>query len=128
MFPLCRSCVETNQQTPCSHNDEERPWRAHGSAKRSSWQRRKDIRSLIYKRSIIFPTTSDSLFRTYIDTFLIRKQESSEWPQNCSTEEKATYIREYEEKEGIKLNAQNISKNPGQRQAVRLALNSAWGK
>ncbi|GBN58860.1 hypothetical protein AVEN_64698-1 [Araneus ventricosus] len=24
MFPLCRSCVESNQQTPCIHNDEER--------------------------------------------------------------------------------------------------------
>ena len=24
MFPLCRTCVETLQQTPCHHNDDER--------------------------------------------------------------------------------------------------------
>ncbi|GBM62818.1 hypothetical protein AVEN_159807-1, partial [Araneus ventricosus] len=76
-----------------------------------------------------FPTTSDTLFRTYIDTFLKIKQESSGWPQTCSTEEeKATYIREYEKKEGIKLDAQNILKNPGRRQVAKLALNSFWGR
>ncbi|CAL1300304.1 unnamed protein product, partial [Larinioides sclopetarius] len=76
-----------------------------------------------------FPTTSDTLFRTYIDTFLKIKQESSGWPQNCSTEEeKAAYIREYEVKEGIKLDPENISKNPGRRQVAKLALNSFWGR
>ncbi|KAF8794344.1 hypothetical protein HNY73_002335 [Argiope bruennichi] len=76
-----------------------------------------------------FPRSSNSLFRTYIDTFLKIKQESSGWPSNCTTEErKIAYVQEYEQKEGIKLDPQNIEKNPGRRQVAKLALNSFWGR
>ncbi|GBN07125.1 hypothetical protein AVEN_57775-1, partial [Araneus ventricosus] len=103
MFPLCRSCVETNQQTPCSHDDEER-------ALTGTW-------------------VSEEVKLAKTKVYRISDQESSGWPQNCSTEEeKATYIREYEKKEGIKLDAQNILKKPGRRQVAKLALNSFWGR
>ncbi|KFM77703.1 hypothetical protein X975_08623, partial [Stegodyphus mimosarum] len=38
------------------------------------------------------------------------------------------YIRQYEEREGVKLEAEKISKNPGRRQVAKLALNSFWGR
>lgn len=76
-----------------------------------------------------FEATSDSLFRSYIDLFLKIKQESSGWPTECDTEEKkAEYIRQYEVREGVKLEASNIAKNPGRRQVAKLALNSFWGR
>ncbi|XP_035214602.1 uncharacterized protein LOC118188297 [Stegodyphus dumicola] len=68
-------------------------------------------------------------FRSYIDLFLKIKQESSGWPSECVTEEaRLKYIRQYEEREGVKLEAEKISKNPGRRQVAKLALNSFWGR
>ena len=76
-----------------------------------------------------FKATSDCLFKSYIDLFLKIKQESSGWPSDCVTEEqKTSYIRQYEEREGIQLDPANITKNPGRRQVAKLALNSFWGR
>ena len=76
-----------------------------------------------------FPSTSDSLFKPFIDCFLKIKQESSGWPIECRTDgEKENYIRLYEEKEGIKLEKKDIEKNPGKRQVAKLVVNSLWGR
>ncbi|KFM62281.1 hypothetical protein X975_02519, partial [Stegodyphus mimosarum] len=76
-----------------------------------------------------FQASSTSLFRSYIDLFLKIKQESSGWPSECVTSEaRLQYIRQYEEREGVKLEAEKISKNPGRRQVAKLALNSFWGR
>lgn len=76
-----------------------------------------------------FPTTSESLFKSYIDLFLKIKQESSGWPKDCVTEEqKSQYIQHYKEREGIDLDPRCIEKNPGKRQVAKLALNSLWGR
>lgn len=57
------------------------------------------------------------------------KQESSGWPANCDTsKQKEDYIKQYYEREGVKLDPQLISKNPGRRQVAKLALNSLWGR
>lgn len=61
--------------------------------------------------------------------FLKIKQESSGWPAECTTEdEKMEYIRQYEEREGVKLDPEAIQRNPGRRQVAKLALNSFWGR
>ena len=60
-----------------------------------------------------------------VDTFLKIKQEASGWPSWCRAEEdKREYVREYQEKEGIKLDPENIKKNPGLRSLAKLMLNS----
>lgn len=72
-----------------------------------------------------FENSSHSLFRSYTDLFLKIKQESSGWPVDCSTvEDRLNYIKNYEEREGVKLDYQEIIKNPGRRQVAKLALNS----
>ena len=72
-----------------------------------------------------FPSKSSDLFTGYIDTFLKIKQEASGWPSWCQTEEtKRQYIREYERKEGIKLDPAKTKKNPGLRSLAKLMLNS----
>lgn len=53
------------------------------------------------------------------------KQEASGWPKWCRSEEdKRKYIKNYYDREGIWLNAENIKKNPGLRQLAKLMLNS----
>ncbi|XP_054723508.1 uncharacterized protein LOC129233516 [Uloborus diversus] len=112
MFPLCRTCAENTQQDPCAHCDDDR-------ALTGTWMYE------VYH----FPISSNVLFRDYIDLFLKIKQESSGWPRECSTEdEKREYIVRYEAKEGILLDSNAISKNPGRRQVAKLALNSFWGR
>ena len=63
-----------------------------------------------------FQDRSGDLFKGYNDTFLKLKQEASGWPSWCRTEEgKRQYVSEYQEKEGIKLDPEEIKKNPGLR-------------
>lgn len=73
----------------------------------------------------IFFQKPSTLFRGYIDTFLKIKQEASGWPDWCDAEEKKQqYIPDYQTKEGITLDYDNIKKNPGLRSLAKLMLNS----
>ncbi|KYN14459.1 hypothetical protein ALC57_13346 [Trachymyrmex cornetzi] len=59
------------------------------------------------------------------------KQEASGWPSECGDNDddaKKRYLREYEKTEGIVLDRNNITRNPGLRSVAKLCLNSFWGK
>jgi hypothetical protein len=60
----------------------------------------------------------NGLFDGYVDKFLKLKAESSGWPALCaSAEQRAAYVREFEEREGVALDpAQMEQPNPGLRQ------------
>ena len=61
--------------------------------------------------------------------FLKYKQEASGFPENFTTEaQKNEYIQNNFEKEGIKLDKENINYNPGVRSVMKLMLNSFWGR
>ena len=67
-------------------------------------------------------------FTGYINKFLKIKQEKSNWPRwvlNSENVEEAKmeYIRQYEKKEGIKLDPDEIEKNEALRQLAKLMLN-----
>ena len=71
-----------------------------------------------------FQDRSADLFKGYVDTFLKIKQEVSGWPSwRRAEEDKSQYLREYQEKEGIKLGHEKIKKNPGLRSLAKLMLN-----
>ena len=60
---------------------------------------------------------------------MAKTTEASGWPAHCLTEDqKAEYVKQYEEHEGIKLDPEKIEKNPGRKQVAKLILNSFWGK
>jgi len=62
------------------------------------------------------------LFAEYVNTWLKLKQESAGWPAECVTDEqKAAYVRQYEEVEGIKL--ENVAENPGRKAIAKMLLN-----
>ncbi|XP_022779371.1 uncharacterized protein LOC111320904 [Stylophora pistillata] len=69
------------------------------------------------------------LFAPYVNTWLKIKHESSGYPAWCQTEEqKAHYVQQYKQREGIELNPAMITKNPGRKATAKLMLNSFWGK
>ncbi|XP_071043011.1 uncharacterized protein [Parasteatoda tepidariorum] len=108
MFPLCRTCADTLSQTTCTHAEEDR-------AIAGTWVT-EEVKLAIYE-VYHFEKSSKDLFRLHNYLFLKIKQESSGWPRECVTEEdKQRYLQEYFEKEGIKLDPENIEKNPSQRQ------------
>jgi len=76
-----------------------------------------------------FKHQTKSLFKGYIKKFLKIKQEASGYPDWCKNDEdRETYIRQYDERQGIKLDPTKIEKNPGLRAIAKLCLNSLWGK
>ena len=133
-FPLCMACVREEQPKPmlersalCQHTNQQRQLRG-------TWCT-PEIEKALEKGYVIihihevwhFPHREAGLFQPYVDTWLKLKQESAGWPRWCTTEEdKARYIRQYKDKEGIRL--QNVQKNPGRKQVAKLMLNSFWGK
>ncbi|XP_041376688.1 uncharacterized protein LOC121389144 [Gigantopelta aegis] len=136
-FPLCRTCSDQEQQTPCHHSDEERniigTWCIPEilKAMEKGYQVIRVYEVYHWPETTQYnPTTRDGgLFAEYINTFLKLKQEASGWPEWCITEEdKDTYISQYRDKEGVQLDRNKITKNPGLRSLAKLCLNSFWGK
>ena len=66
----------------------------------------------------------EGLFAGYVNTWLKLKQESAGWPAGVETEEqKAAYVRDYKEHEGIDLDPEKIAVNPGRKSIAKLLLN-----
>ena len=63
-----------------------------------------------------------ALFAKYVNTWLKLKQETAGWPKEFVTDEqKAEYVRDYEEHEVIKL--EHVAENPGRRSIAKMLLN-----
>ena len=132
-FALCGKCVEEEQKKTllqrrhyCIHSDDER-------ILRGTWCT-PEIEKAVEKGYVIkhihevwhFPESQrkTGLFAEYVDKWLRLKQESAGWPSWCQTlEQKREYILDYEQKEGIRLDVANITKNPGRKATAKLMLN-----
>ena len=102
MFPLCRTCTETLQQTPGDHTDEQRLLSGTWCSIEIEKAQEVGYRVVRMKEVWHFPEKSSHLFSGYIDTFLKSKQEASGWPSWCDSENKNyQYISEHQDKEGI---------------------------
>lgn len=124
MFPLCRTCSENLQQEPCDHTEKERALNGTWVSIELMKALQKGYRVLRIDEVWHFPQRSDELFRLYIDRFLKIKQESSGYPSWCtSNDDRQQYVQEYEDNEGIKLNHEKITSNPGLRALAKLMLN-----
>lgn len=135
-FTLCETCALSNI-IKCNHSDKMRSF----SGTWTSFEIQKAIEKgykiiMIYEIwhweetvEYDFETKSQGLFTSYVDTFMKYKEEASGWPSHVNTpEERQQYIDNFYEKEGIKLDENNIKKNPGMRSVMKLMLNSLWGK
>ena len=131
-FPLCRTCADKESQDPCTCSEEERALVGTWCTPEILKAIEKGYRLLKIYEVYHFPestqydqdTKEGGLFTDYVNTFLRLKQEASGYPDWCITEEdKRRYIVDYETKEGVKLDPNNIRKNPGLRSLAKLALN-----
>lgn len=136
LFPLCFTCAKY-QISVCNHNDKERSllgeWLSVEvqEALKQGYQMIKIHEVWHYPESVQYDKKADEkgLFGQQVDMFLKFKQEASGFPESVKTEEeKDRYIDEYLKEEGIKLDKENIRKNPGLRSVMKLCLNSFWGK
>ena len=132
MFPLCSKCCESLEQSPCQHSDEEHTLTGTWVTLELHKALQMGYRLLkIYEvwhfdeLARYDPDTKEGgLFAEYVNAFLKMKQEASDWPAWCQTDEqKHQYIERYFDKEGIKLDWKNIKKNPGLRAIAKLMLN-----
>lgn len=74
-------------------------------------------------------TKSGSSFAAYIDNFIKIKTYASGFPKTCKTpEQKAKFIQDFKEKEGIELDPALMIKNPSLRCMSKTTVNSFWGK
>ena len=155
MFPLCRTCADTLQQTPCQHGDRERT--LHGTwvnlelekALEKGYSRSFKLRKYGTfhntqtgsSRTILIRSLKSSKrygFKQWVATvnslllllsiFLHSFLQASGFPDGCVTDQqKADYIADYAAKEGTQLDPRQIMKNPGLRALAKLMLNSFWG-
>ncbi|GFT14925.1 uncharacterized protein TNCV_3483701 [Trichonephila clavipes] len=129
MFPLCRTCAETLNQKTCSHTEEERSITGTWVTEEVKKAREKGYKIVKIYEVYHFQSSSNDLFRSYIDLFLKIKQEASGYPKRCLTDhQKSEYIISYSEKENISLDKNSINVNLGRRSVAKLALNSFWGR
>ncbi|MES9882603.1 MAG: DNA polymerase [Sedimenticola sp.] len=136
-FPLCRTCADSENLVPCGHNSDERAITGTWCTPELRVAIDKGYKVLkIYEIYHWDETTcydpakkEGGLFVDYINTFLKLKQESSGYPDWCSTPaDKVKYVSDYLSHQGILLDETNIEKNPGLRSLAKLCLNSFWGK
>ena len=132
-FPLCMACVREQQAEPmlersalCTHSDQQRQLRGTWCTPEIEKAKEMGYELLHIHEVWHFPRQEAGLFQPYVDTWLKLKQESAGWPRWCETQEqKARYVRQYQEREGITL---NVKENKGRKQVAKLMLNSFWGK
>ena len=137
MFPLCRTCAETQVKLPltertpsCSHNEDERAMTGTWCTPELLEAKRQGYTMVQLYEVWHFPHTSHLLFKNYVDTFLTLKQQASGWPAEVGDdpEKRQDYIANYLTHEGIQLDPEKIDKNPGKRSMAKMMLNSFWGK
>ena len=130
-FPLCSACVTQEMAKPmqersnlCGHTPQQRVLRGTWVTLELQKAVEKGYQIIKIHEVFHFPPAQrrQGLFAEYVNTFLKVKQEAAGWPEGCETEaEKAEYLREYEEKEGIQL--ENVAENPGRKAIAKLLLN-----
>lgn len=131
-FPLCKICAEESNNMNCTHTPGQRELRGTWVADEIKLAISKGY-TLIKVHEVWKYTMQGNderaLFTKYINKFLKLKQEASGWPEWVKSEaDKDRYIEEFELKEGIHLDREQIRKNPGFRALAKLMLNSFWGK
>ena len=131
-FSLCRTCTDSECRTACRHSDEDRAFVGTWCTPEIEKALEKGYTVLkIYEvyhwddsTQYDRTTKQGGLFAAYVNTFLKIKQEASGWPEWCRSEaDKEKYVTDYFLNEGIRLDPDNIKKNPGLRALAKLCLN-----
>ncbi|MES9881304.1 MAG: DNA polymerase, partial [Sedimenticola sp.] len=121
-FPLCATCADSEQLTPCLHTDKQRSLTGTWCTPELHMAMNKGYQIVkIFEVYHWDQTMKGELFGEYINTFLKLKQQASGWPSWCKTEnDKRRYLANYKQHQGIELEPDKIQKNPGIRSLAKL--------
>lgn len=131
-FPLCRTCADTEYQGSCKHSSDKRaivgvyctPELKKAVELGYKIRRIYEVYHWPYSAQDKPECEQEGIFSSYVKTFLKLKQESSGYPSHCKTEEECqAYVEWYLEKQGIKLDKNNIRYNASLRTIAKLMLN-----
>ena len=129
IFPLCTMCAENQNQFTCDHTIEERRMIGTWSTIELNYALKRGYRINKIIEVYNYTEKTRNIFSEYINLWLKFKQQSDGWPAWVKSEEdKMQYINNFEEREGVKLNIEEIEKNPALRFIAKLFLNTLWGK
>jgi hypothetical protein len=128
LFVLCRSCG-ASKQTACTHTDEERC--LEGVYTSNELHRAVELGYVVqevyeawhWEKTTKYKKGKDftGLFAGYVNLFLKVKTEASGWPAGVETQEqKEAYVQDFFDREGIKLDPDNIQYNPAMRTIAKL--------
>lgn len=135
-FPLCRTCLISQNSSDCVHSIEERclvdTWLTIELQKaiELGYQLLDIYEVWHFEETAQFDKLAnrDGLFNRFVDTFYKLKTEGSGYPRSDMTEqEKEQFIIDFEIHEGIRLEPQNMERNEGKRSIGKLLLNSKYG-
>ena len=134
MFPLCRTCTESQNQNECIHDNPENryltgTWCApelHLAVKKGyTIIRTHEVYQYPGMKQYDPITRQDGLFSSYVRTNMAMKVEASGWPSHVKSEEdKNQFIKDMFERDGIIIQKDKVEKNPGKRFLAKLILNS----
>lgn len=136
LFGLCRTCMRDLNQDECTHEEADRALTGTWTIPELQKALEKGYRLLetleIWKYSIEQYDKlkkTGGLFTAMINKFMKIKQQSSGWPEECtSKEQRMEYIDQFLDQEDVKLEFEEVLENKGLRQMAKLILNSFWGK
>jgi hypothetical protein len=136
VFPLCRTCAEQQNNTPCSHSNDQRALTGTFVSLEVDLAKKYGYKVLEIYEVWQFDEFSQydpvkmtgGIFTDYINHGLCSKQMASGFPHNCTcNDDKKAYVQKYFDNEGIQMDINKIEKNPGMRQVSKLILNTLWG-
>jgi G:T-mismatch repair DNA endonuclease (very short patch repair protein) len=137
IFPLCKSCIDSENVGECNHCDDERAligvWCTPEimTALDSGYKIVKIYEVYHYSKSaqIDCKTGKGGLFSEHVNLFIKLKTEASGFPEWVKTEEdKVKFVKEFKEKVGVDLEIDKIKPNQALRSICKIILNSFWGK
>ncbi|KAK3925255.1 putative DNA polymerase [Frankliniella fusca] len=137
MFPLCRTCAVTENKDMCQHNARERQITDTWCTPEVQLAIEKGYQLLQVHELYQYPGTKvynaetgeDGLFSAYVRCFMALKIQASGWPSDCETEEqKAKFVEDTLQHDGVTLDPTKMIKNPALRTLAKLMCNSFWGK
>ncbi|KAK3914482.1 DNA polymerase [Frankliniella fusca] len=138
MFPLCKTCAETQNQDVCTHTaTKDRAFTGTWCANELQLAVNKGYKILSIHELYQYPEVekydpvakTGGLFSGYVRENMALKYEASGWPTHIKTDEdREQYVKAIFERDGIVIRKERVEKNPGKRTLAKLILNSFWGK
>ena len=138
MFPLCRTCADTEGKDLCRHEDPALRQLTHTwCAPELQLAVQKGYQVVTVHEVYQYPGTMqydpeagvDGLLSAYVRRVLSVKIQASGWPSDCDTEEKRQqYVADIKKYDGIEIDPDKVEKNPGLRTVGKFKANSFWGK